>query len=129
VLPAWEVLRMATIEGAQALGLGAEIGSIRRGKKADLILVDLTALNLMPTLTTPIRNLVPNLVYAATGHEVELVMVDGRVLVRGGRVVAIDEAAVREEVQQRALEIAAAVKRDPIHLDMALLQAMEEGKL
>jgi 5-methylthioadenosine/S-adenosylhomocysteine deaminase len=129
VLPAWEVLRMATIEGAQALGLGDEIGSIRRGKKADLILVDLDAFNLMPTLTTPIRNLVPNLVYAATGHEVELVMVDGRVLVRNGRVVAVDEDAVREEVQQRAREVAAAVKRDPIHLDMALLQAMEEGKL
>jgi 5-methylthioadenosine/S-adenosylhomocysteine deaminase len=36
---------------------------------------------------------------------------------------------VREEVQQRAEEVAAAVKRDPVHLDMALLQAMEEGKL
>lgn len=71
----------------------------------------------------------PNLVYAATGHEVDLVMVDGRILVRGGRVLAVDEAAVREEVQQRAHEVADAVKRDPIHLDMALLQAMEEGKL
>jgi 5-methylthioadenosine/S-adenosylhomocysteine deaminase len=129
VLPAWQVLRMATIEGAQAIGLGDEIGSIRRGKKADLILVDLHALNLMPVLTAPIRNLAPNLVYAATGHEVDLVMVDGRILVREGRVLAVDEAAVREEVQQRAQEVADAVKHDPIHLDMALLQAMEEGNL
>lgn len=129
VLPAWEVLRMATIEGAQAIGLGDEIGSIHRGKKADLILVDLAALNLMPTLTEPIRNIVPNLVYAGTGHEVSLVMVDGRILVRNGRVLAIDEDAVRAEVQERAREVAAAVKRDPVHRDMALLQAMDEGKL
>lgn len=129
VLPAWEVLRMATIEGAQALGMGEEIGSIRTGKKADLILVDLNALNLMPVLTDPIRNIAPNLVYAASGHEVALVMVDGRILVRNGRVTAINEDAVREEVQQRALEVTAAVKRDPIHLDMALMQAMEEGRL
>ena len=129
VLPAWDVLRMATIEGAQAIGLGDEIGSVKIGKKADLILVDLQALNLMPILTEPIRNIVPNLVYAGTGHEVDLVMVDGRILVRGGKVVAVDEDAVREEVQQRAREVAEAVKRDPVHRDMALLQAMEEGKL
>ena len=83
----------------------------------------------MPVLTDPIRNVVPNLVYAATGHEVDLVMVDGRVLVRGGRLVAIDEDAVRAEVQQRAQEVAAAVKSDPQHYDMALLQAMDQGRL
>lgn len=129
VLSAWDVLRMATIEGAQALGKGDEIGSIRTGKKADLILVDLSALNLMPVLDQPIRNIVPNLVYAGTGHEVDLVMVDGRILVCDGKVIAINEEAVREEVQQQAREVAAAVKRDPVHLDMALLQAMDEGKL
>jgi 5-methylthioadenosine/S-adenosylhomocysteine deaminase len=129
VLPAWEVLRMATIEGAQALGMADDIGSIRTGKKADLILVDLNALNLMPVLTEPIRNIVPNLVYAASGHEVDLVMVDGRILVRDGKVIHIDEDAVRAEVQQRAQEVAAAVKRDPQHHDMALLQAMEAGRL
>lgn len=120
---------MATIEGAQALGMADDIGSIRTGKKADLILVDLNALNLMPVLTEPIRNIVPNLVYAASGHEVDLVMVDVRILVRDGKVIHIDENAVRAEVQQRAQEVAAAVKRDPQHHDMALLQAMEAGRL
>ena len=129
VMPAWEVLRMATIEGARAIGLGDEIGSIEAGKKADLILVDLSAPNLMPTLVEPIRNIVPNLVYAATGSEVTLVMVDGRILVRDGRVLAINEADVRAEVQARAEEVAAAVARDPVHLDMALLQAMGDGYL
>jgi len=129
VMPAWDVLRMATIEGAQSLGLEGEIGSIKSGKKADLILVDLNALNLMPTLVDPIRNIVPNLVYAATGREVKLVMVDGRVLVREGALVAIDEAAVVANVQEHALEVAAAVQRDPIHLEMALLQPMRTGYL
>jgi hypothetical protein len=55
VFPAWEVLRMATVEGAQAIGLGDEIGSLAVGKQADLILVDLTALNLSPVLMEPIR--------------------------------------------------------------------------
>jgi len=129
IMPAWEVLRMATIEGAQALGLEQEIGSIEIGKKADLILVDLSALNLMPTLVEPIRNIVPNLVYAATGREVTLVMVDGQILLRNGRLVAIDEAAVIAEVQQRAEEVAAELQRDPVHLEMALLQPMRAGCL
>ena len=55
VFPAWEVLRMATIEGAQAVGLGDEVGSLEAGKQADLILVDLTELNLSPVLEAPVR--------------------------------------------------------------------------
>jgi 5-methylthioadenosine/S-adenosylhomocysteine deaminase len=77
-MPAWDALRMATIEGAQAIGLGDEIGSLEVGKQGDLILVDLDALNLSPVLEGPIRNIVPNLVYAASGHEVRTVMVAGR---------------------------------------------------
>ena len=53
VLPAWSVLRMATIEGARALGMDDEIGSLEVGKQADLIMVNLRALNLMPVLTHP----------------------------------------------------------------------------
>ena len=70
VMPAWDVLRMATIEGAAAIGLGDEIGSLEAGKQADLIVVDLTAPNLSPVMAAPVRNIVPNLVYAGSGHEV-----------------------------------------------------------
>ncbi len=59
VMPAWEVLRMATDEGAQAIGLGDEIGSLEVGKQTDLILVDLKALNLSPVLEVPVRNIEP----------------------------------------------------------------------
>jgi 5-methylthioadenosine/S-adenosylhomocysteine deaminase len=129
VLPAWEVLRMATIEGAQAIGLGDEIGSLEEGKQADLILVHLTALNLSPVLEAPVRNIVPNLVYAASGHEVKTVLVAGRVLVRDGQVLTADEAAVRAETQVQAEAVARRVAADPVHREMALLAAMEAGQL
>jgi 5-methylthioadenosine/S-adenosylhomocysteine deaminase len=129
VLPAWEVLRMATIEGAQAIGLGDEIGSLEAGKQADLVLVGLTALNLSPVLEAPVRNIVPNLVYAASGHEVKTVLVAGRVLMRDGQMLAADEAAVRAEAQVQAEAVARRVAADPVHRDMALLAAMEAGQL
>lgn len=129
VMPAWEVLRMATIEGAQALGLGAEIGSLEPGKQADLILVDLSAPNLTPVLQAPIRNLVPNLVYAASGHEVSTVMVAGKLLMHQGRVLGVDEAAIRDEAQHQAEAIGALVAADPLHQEMALMQAMAQGWL
>ena len=129
VMPAWEVLRMATIEGARALGLADTIGSLEAGKQADLILVDLQTPNLTPVLTDPIRNIVPNLVYAATVKEVDLVMVGGRVLVRDGCLLHADEASVRAEAQEAAEELAAAVAHDPIHHELALLDAMDKGWL
>jgi 5-methylthioadenosine/S-adenosylhomocysteine deaminase len=129
VMPAWDALRMATIEGAQAIGLGDEIGSLEVGKQADLILVDLTALNLSPVLEAPIRNIVPNLVYAASGHEVKTVMVAGQVLVRDGIVLTADEEAVRAEAQSQAEALAERVAADPVHREMALLDAMEASQL
>jgi len=129
VMPAWEVLRMATIEGAQAIGLGDEIGSLEPGKQADLILVDLTAPNLTPVLDAPIRTIVPNLVYAASGHEVKTVLVAGRVLMRDGQVLTVDETAIRDEAQFQAEVVAQRVADDPSHKNMALLTAMSAGQL
>jgi 5-methylthioadenosine/S-adenosylhomocysteine deaminase len=129
VMPAWEVLRMATIEGAQAIGLADEIGSLVTGKQADLIVVDLTAPHLSPVLDAPLRNIVPNLVYAATGSEVRTVLVAGRILVRDGQVLTLDEAQVREEAQEQAQRLARRVITDPLHRDLALLAAMDAGQL
>jgi 5-methylthioadenosine/S-adenosylhomocysteine deaminase len=129
VMPAWKVLRMATTEGAQAIGLGEEVGSLEVGKQADLILVDLTAPNLSPVIETPVRNIVPNLVYAGSGHEVKTVMVAGQVLVRDGQVLTADEAAVRTEAQEQAEALAQRVAADPVHEGIALLAAMEAEQL
>jgi len=123
------VLRMATIEGAQAIGLGDEIGSLEAGKEADIILVDLNAPNLMPVLDAPIRTIVPNLVYAASGHEVKTVLVAGQILMRDRQMLTIDEAAILTEAQSQAEAIAQRVAADPIHKNMALLSAMQAGQM
>jgi 5-methylthioadenosine/S-adenosylhomocysteine deaminase len=109
--------------------LGGEIGSLEVGKQADLILVNLAALNLSPVLEAPVRNIVPNLVYAGTGHEVKTVIVAGKVLVRDGVVLTADEDAVRAEAQVQADALAQRVASDPLHKGMALLDAMEAGWL
>ncbi|NJN81208.1 MAG: amidohydrolase family protein [Caldilineaceae bacterium] len=129
VMPAWEVLRMATIEGAHAIGLGDQIGSLEVGKQADLILVDLTEPNLAPVVETPIRTIVPNLVYSATGREVTTVMVAGRVLVRNGAVLSMDGETIRADAQRQAQALSERVAADPVHGGMALLAAMSDGKL
>ncbi|MCB0071679.1 MAG: amidohydrolase family protein [Caldilineaceae bacterium] len=129
IVNAWDVLRMATIEGAQAIGLGNEVGSLEEGKKADVILVDLTEPNLLPMLDAPIRTIVPNLVYAATGREVRTVIVDGRVLMRDGIMLTLDEAAIRADAQEQAERVAAMVLSDPVHREMDLLDAMAAGQL
>ena len=120
---------MATIEGAMAIGLGEQIGSLEPGKAADLILVDLSALNLSPVLTGPVRNIVPNLVYAGNGSEVKMVVVEGKVLVRDGLVLSADEGAIRAEAQAQAELLAQMVAADPLHQDLALMQAMRAGNL
>ncbi len=129
VMPAWEVLRMATIEGAQAIGLGDQIGSLEPGKQADLILVDLSAPNLTPAMDTPIRTIVPNLVYAGSGHEVKTVMVAGKIIMRDRQVLTMDEAAVQTEAQRQADTVSTKVSADPVHKKMVLLAAMEAGQL
>lgn len=97
-MPADSVLRMATIEGAQALGLEDEIGSLEAGKKADLILVDTRHPTLQPLITEPF-NLTANLVYAARGHEVSFVMIDGKPVYQDGQLQTIDESAVIEAIR------------------------------
>lgn len=82
---AWQVLEMATINGARALGLDHRIGSLETGKAADLAAVDLHHLE-----TQPVYNPVSQLVYAAGRHQVSDVWVQGRHLVRDGQPVGID---------------------------------------
>ena len=88
-LTARDVLRLATIDGARTLGLDAVTGSLAVGKRADVIVVSVDAPNL-GVLTDPARLLVT----AASPRDVELVVVDGRVLKRDGVVTAVDVAEV-----------------------------------
>jgi cytosine/adenosine deaminase-related metal-dependent hydrolase len=95
-LPALAILRMATIDGARALGLDEEIGTIEVGKRADLTLLNLGALH-----TTPHPDPVSTIVYSAETSDVETVIIDGRVVMRSGQLTTLDEGAViREAIEQ-----------------------------
>jgi 5-methylthioadenosine/S-adenosylhomocysteine deaminase len=89
----------------------------------------LKALTLSPVLTEPIRNILPNLVYAANGSEVKTVMLAGKVLVHDGVVCPVDEGAIRAEAQVQAEAVARRVTADPVHEGMALMEPMKVGYL
>jgi 5-methylthioadenosine/S-adenosylhomocysteine deaminase len=105
-LPAPRVLQMATIDGARALGLDDQIGSIEVGKRADLVLLDLSRLH-----TTPRPDLVSTVVYAAEAENVETVMVDGKIVLRDGRLVTMNDHAVMAQAQEQAAVLAARADR------------------
>ena len=94
-IPAETALELATLTGAQALGLGDEIGSIEAGKKADLVLFD-TQRPEWQALFNPINNLV----YNADGRSMHTVIVDGRVVVDAYRQSFVDEPRLFAKVQE-----------------------------
>src|SRR5882762_971173 len=100
VLPAGRTLRMATIDGARAMGLEKEIGSLEAGKRADVILVDLNRLH-----STPQKDIVSALVYSAVAPDVSTTIVDGRVLLREGELSTMNEANVIEEANREAMSL------------------------
>ena len=103
-LPALTALRMATIDGARALGLADEIGSIEMGKRADLVLLNLDKLH-----TTPRPEVVSTIVYAAQSSDVETVLIDGRLVLRDGRLTTMDERKVIEAAHNEAAHIVARI--------------------
>ena len=101
VVSAQQALQMATIEGAKCLNLDAKIGSLEVGKRADIVLMDFDKPHL-----TPLHNVVSHLVYAAKASDVDTVIIDGQIRVRGGEVLSIDSGRVLKGAQKRALELA-----------------------
>jgi 5-methylthioadenosine/S-adenosylhomocysteine deaminase len=101
----WDILAMATLDGARVLGLDAETGSLEPGKKADLVTVDLRTLHATPLLHGDDFNAAAHLVFSASGADVDQVYVDGRLLVDQGQVLSVDTAAVRDRAQAAAEEL------------------------
>jgi 5-methylthioadenosine/S-adenosylhomocysteine deaminase len=92
-LGSWQVLRMATMGGASALGLDGQIGSLEPGKKADFITVRTGTPRMTPLLGGgPHANLHHNLVHAVRGSDVDLVVIDGTAVAEAGRLVNADLA-------------------------------------
>jgi cytosine/adenosine deaminase-related metal-dependent hydrolase len=100
LMTAERVIEMATINGAHALGLEREIGSLEVGKRADVVAFDLDRPH-----TTVANRPISALVFSGHGTDVDTVLVDGTVRVRGGRLVGFDrEREVLEEATRRAHE-------------------------
>jgi 5-methylthioadenosine/S-adenosylhomocysteine deaminase len=94
------VLRMATIQGARALGLDESIGSLEKGKKADLIIIDTHKPHL-----TPMYNPVSHLVYAAMGSDVRTSIINGAIVMEEGHLKTIDQKSVLNNIIRIANEI------------------------
>jgi 5-methylthioadenosine/S-adenosylhomocysteine deaminase len=102
VLPAQMVLDIATINGAKAVGLGEEIGSIEVGKRADLVLLDGKAANLRPLFP---ENMISNVVYCGNAGNVKTVICDGKVVMLDRKIMTINEARVVEESESAIMSL------------------------
>lgn len=99
-LPSYEALKMATIEGARALGLDKEIGTLEVGKRADINIISLNSPHFYPR--DPKHCLIGHLAYCAKAGDVDTVIVNGRVLVQKGKALYLDEEKICRQVQERA---------------------------
>jgi 5-methylthioadenosine/S-adenosylhomocysteine deaminase len=99
-LSAQKILEMATIEGAKALMLDHMIGSIEKGKKADLIIVDIKKPH-----TVPRHDIIQSLVYSASGRDVETVLIDGKIIMKDRVIEKLNERRIVEKAEKAAIEL------------------------
>jgi 5-methylthioadenosine/S-adenosylhomocysteine deaminase len=104
-LNAKAVVEMATIDGARAIHMEKEIGSLEAGKKADLILIGLDA----PS-AVPMYDIYAQLAYALKGNDVETVIIGGHVVMRDKKVLTVNEAAVIAKAREYKNKIEASLK-------------------
>ena len=96
-IKAYDILKMATIEGAKVLGLDNEIGTIEVGKKADIIFIRTNKIHLVPE-----NDICTNIVYSANGSDIDTVMIDGKVIMQNRKLVNLDEKEVMRQVKKIA---------------------------
>jgi len=95
VMGAETAIEMATINGARALGMENEIGSLEKGKKADVVIV-----NMRGAEWIPLYNPIQNLVYSSSGNSVQTVIIDGRVVMEDWEIKTVDEEKVLAKCQE-----------------------------
>ena len=105
VLDSNESIRMATIKGAEALGLDDEIGTIEVGKKADIILIDTAAANMTPDCSS----LSSNVVYSANGSNVDTTICNGKILMENKKLTTLDEEEIYAKARQAIKELKEAI--------------------
>lgn len=96
-ITAYEVLKMATIEGAKVLGLENEIGTLEVGKKADMIFIKTDKIHLCPE-----NDICTNIAYSANGADVDTVMIDGKVIMQNRKMLYSNEKEVMKQVKKIA---------------------------
>jgi cytosine/adenosine deaminase-related metal-dependent hydrolase len=101
VMPSETVLEMATMNGARAMGIGDEVGSIEAGKRADFIIINTDSPNL-----TPVWNPVSSVVFASQGSDVDTVVIDGKIIMQSRKMQTMDEGAILEDVRRRYRQVA-----------------------
>ena len=99
-ISARQALRIATINGARALGLDHEIGSLEEGKRADVIVVDLNTLH-----ATPYSDPISALVYSAQTSDVQSVVIDGGIVLRNRELLTLEESSVIQDANQKRNEL------------------------
>ena len=100
VMDALTVIRMATSEGAKALGLGDKTGSLEVGKKADVIIIDTKKPHL-----TPMYNPFSHLVYAARGNDVSHTIINGTIVMENRELLTMDLNEIMDKAKQKSLEV------------------------
>jgi len=98
-------LEMATIEGARALHMEKQIGSLEPGKKADFVILRLDAPN-----AVPMYDVYSQIVYALKGSDIETVVVGGQTLLRDGKVLTVDEHQAIVKAREYGKKVAASLK-------------------
>ncbi|HPD55927.1 MAG TPA: amidohydrolase [Smithellaceae bacterium] len=106
VMDAQTVVRMATIEGVKVLGMEKITGSLEVGKKADIIIIGLNKPHL-----TPLYNEYSHLVYAASGADVDTVIINGKIVMENRQLLTIDESEVMQKVREIALGVKKSLKK------------------
>ena len=109
VMNAQTVVRMATIEGAKALGMDKITGSLEVGKKADIIIIGLNEPHL-----TPLYNEYSHLVYAMSGADVDTVLINGKIVMENRKLLTINEAEVMQKVKEIAVNIKNSLRKSRV---------------
>ena len=105
ILPSIELLEMATIDGAKVLSMEKDIGSIEIGKKADLVIIETESVNMQP-----IYDYYSTIVYSANPSNVDTVIVDGKIVVKGKELVSSELCDIRKELLKQKNKIDTIVK-------------------
>lgn len=105
-ITARDVLRMATIGGAQVIGLAEKIGTLERGKRADVVIIDLQTAR-----SQPVYSVESAIVYAASGSAVVTTIVDGRILMRRGELLTVNEKETLRKAKEYRERILASLKK------------------